>query len=319
MDIIDLGGAVLDAPQLKSGRLYRNGSIRYATAIGAEDLGLDRVTIITGQGDGLLARSIRNAQVTDCEVVSDGVPKDSTRGLFFYNGEGITIERLTVRRARMGVVLRQITGGRISASDFSGISEDAVRLVSCSDVAIVDSDFHDFAADEEIGGTGLHPDSIQLFTDGAVPNRSITIEGNRMWQGAGSKFPGPFARYYADKPSPEKLIIRRNIILSRVGNGIVAAGSGEVTDNFVAGYADGPVCKISFAEDWNGPVTGNRAQHYVDKVKGFQAGWAPAGNEIIDPVADESMIDGWRAAPKPVLPAGLTNEMLAFLDARYGA
>lgn len=320
-DVIDLNGATLDGGALESGKTYRNGTMRYVTAHKTEGVTLDGIVVLTGEKHGLHAVNANGLTLLDVTIDSEEEPADNASGLFFQGGAGLSIERLNVKRARFGVIARFAADVEVVDSDFTGISEDALRFISCTNAAARRCQFYEFAG-ENIGGDGLHPDSIQVFTYDGIPNAGIAIEDNLCFVGKGSKYQGPFIRAYDDQPAPTGLVVRRNVVLCQMGNGIVVTGEGELTDNFVAGYAGFDTSKISI-NDFTGPVTGNKSQHWLDRAVGYQKTWAPEGNEIVEAVTEEQaaqIVDDWRAKFRPepiILPEGLSPAVLAFLDERY--
>lgn len=322
-DVIDLNGGALDGAALESGKTYRNGRMRYVTAHKTEGVTLDGIRLLTGEKHGLHAIGAKALTLVNCAIDSEDVPKSGTHGVFFQSGTGLTVQGLKVKRARLGVTARFAADVEIVDGDFTGISEDAIRFISCTNAATRRCQFHDFAG-ENIGGEGLHPDSIQVFTYDGIPNAGIAIEDNLCFVGKGSKYQGPFIRAYDDQPAPTGLVVRRNVVLCQMGNGIVVAGDGELVDNFVAGYEGLDTSKISLnMATWRGKVSGNKAQHWLNSAVGYKKGWAPDGNEYVEAVTEEQaaqIVADWRARFRPepiILPEGLSPAVLAFLDERY--
>ena len=307
--VVDLGGAaysdvaiadrVFDAA---NPLVITNGTLAGCRLTRCANIHFSDVNLTKGATKyALQANGGGNIRVTDFRLDAIGSPSDA-KAIEFIKVDGFVIADGDLQQFNIGIALLSSDNGQILRSRLHDFNEDCVRLVSARNVLIEDNDFHDFLL--VASGAGIHPDAVQGFNDKATLRQimNITIRDNRVWRGAGGKFQGIFFRNYPGEPSPENIVIEKNIIVGSLKNGISAVGTATVKDNVVIELEAGDLPHIT----WAGAgvsVTGNEAPKFTDQAVGYRTP-IPAGNKLnatMTAAAAQKLLDGWRSsAPTPV-------------------
>lgn len=227
-------------------------------------------------------------------------PQQTGKAVHIENVTGAFARKSAFHDAMTGLVLRLCTKSEVLKSQFHDLRKDGAHIAGCTDTLVEDNDLTDFRS-TNVSGTGDHPDGIQAFSAGTVPNTNLTIRRNRVWRGSGVATQGIFCQ-----PTQVNLLIEDNIVAGCNQNGITASNDATVRGNMVIAYIDpatGLPDKSSLS--WVGVdparITGNKAPKFTDSAIKFKTP-VPAGNEVVaamTPSEAQVILDGWRPAPTP--------------------
>ncbi|MBH0113262.1 right-handed parallel beta-helix repeat-containing protein [Novosphingobium sp. YJ-S2-02] len=353
---IDLEGRTLMREALASNTRYTNGGLQYCRTSKAENIVIGTgITIFTGEEDGLYFGSCTNIAVEpDVRVtLAEGVEAaKGTAGIHFRKSASIVIEKIKVELACSGLALLEVDGFTITRSDFTGCSEDGIRVFGSQNGVIDANLFTRFRLVNEAS----HRDGVQIAPfynakEGPKRSRNILVSNNLAFVGAGGvEFTALFNRPYLldgsmdenpEQPNCENVDMVDNLCFTQGGHGLVNHGNGETSRNLVVGYEGNAWASGKFADKhvigklgltaFTGTANDNRAEHFYYRDETgvtWRPGWVPegSGNEWVEPwpqhAIDEKVAE-WMARFRPVapvapaLPAGVTDELLAFYDERY--
>ena len=352
----DLAGATLEGVNLEADTHYINGILRFCTVRRADNVTVGKgIVIVTGPDTGLEVSSSANFLADGVTVTCDDgiVPVDAHYGISMRNCTNAKVINSIIQRARMGICFMECDGIEASRNDIYGCGEDGIRAFGCQNGLIAENEIHDFCDDDEALGSkeGAHRDGIQIapFYTGEG-NENLVVRDNLFYVGKGVEFTPIFHRTYGKpegaenpkQPDGVNVDIIDNLCFTQGGAAITQHGNGKLIGNLAVGY-DGPawanphsrtkhaIGKVNLTR-FTGTAENNQAEHfYYRDAAGdtYRKGWMPegAGNELVEPYTLEQIeaaIAEWRGKFRPVepvtpaLPEGLTDEVLAFLDARYG-
>lgn len=214
--------------------------VKNSTGITFSDVDL---TPVAGSNDNSLAiidsKDIHLDHVT--LTGPDGDAGMNMSPLTIRTSSDVSITNSEFTHVRNAVHLMNNTDVTISDNYFHDIRSDGIRGGGNSDLTITNNYFTDFHPQGEVGGTGDHPDAIQLWTTGTTKSaENIVISQNVFYAGTGSAIQGVFLRDQVGTLPYKNVTITDNVVVGGMTNGIAVEHvvGGTITGNLVAGLAD---------------------------------------------------------------------------------
>lgn len=163
-------------------------------------------------------------------------PSDDAGGLMLRDSTHLSVTNSTFEQLYWGIAHLNDTGLQLSGNTFRNLRMDGIRGGGSSDVVITGnrfSDFHPTAAD--------HADAIQFWTSNTTTSaHNIRIEDNVFVRSGGDVAQGVFLRDEIGGLPFRNVVIRGNLILGGMYNGIAVNGAQGliIEDNIVQGFLD---------------------------------------------------------------------------------
>jgi hypothetical protein len=217
-------------------------------------------------------------------------------GMTVRNSTNVSISNSTFHDLGSGITHIDGNGLVLSNNSFHDLRSDGIHGTRSSNVTITDNtftDFHPQGAD--------HPDAIQFWTTDDAATAHITVTGNTITRGDGSKIQGIFL---GDESGGgyQDVTITDNAVIGGMYHGIrLVNGDGAVvSDNLVVGYTD-MISWIQIKDSSHFVAENNEATSFIIKDYDLLA----HGNEFLDQtvIGDLSALTDWLGtqAEAPVL------------------
>jgi hypothetical protein len=209
-------------------------------------------------------------------------------GMTVRNSTNVTVSNSTFHDLGGGITHIDDNGLVLSNNSFHDLRSDGIHGTRSSNVTITDNTFTDFHPQ----GSD-HPDAIQFWTNGDAPASNITITGNTITRGDGSKIQGIFL---GDEGGAgyKNVTITENAVIGGMYHGIrLVHGDGAVvSDNLVVGYTD-MTSWIQIKDSTNFVAQDNQATSFI--ISNFDL--LANGNEFLQQAAigDLSALVTWQA------------------------
>ncbi|KAA9013042.1 right-handed parallel beta-helix repeat-containing protein [Sphingobium limneticum] len=190
----------------------------------------------------------------------NGNPGDDKSPIMIRGSRSITVRDSDFRELFHGISFLDSENLILSGNSFRMLRTDGIRGGGSSHLIIRGNVFTDFKPNLKD-----HPDGVQLWTTNTkAAARDILIEQNIMMRGDGAAIQGIFIRDTFNQFPFENLVIRSNLILGGMYNGIGIGGSKDaiVEKNVVAAFP-GQKSWIRVGIAQNMVLSGNRATAYV--------------------------------------------------------
>lgn len=211
--------------------------------------------------------------------------------LMVRNTTNVTVTNSEFHDGWQAINMLDNNGLTVANNYIHNIRTDGVRGGGNSDLIITKNTFTDF-----FPNSIDHPDAIQLWTNNTTASATnVTISDNLIMRGQGAQMQGIFMRDIVGNLPFMNMNITGNIIAGGLYNGIAVehVGSGTITDNIIAGFAD-QRSWIRADNSTNLTVANNQATFYQSQMKAEQG---VNGNTLIADSTDggAAWISSWLA------------------------
>lgn len=183
------------------------------------------------------------------------------RPLLVRDSSNVTVSNSRFSHMRHGLEMLNLDGFRVISNDFSSLRTDGIRGGNSSNVEIAFNVLTDFFPAE-----GDHPDGIQLWALAPMLiMENISIHDNLVVRGRGASTQGIFMRDVRNNLTFRNLIIRNNLVMGGLGNGIAvnSADGVLIEGNQVVNYPDRKVSWIRLDNTKRVVLQGNRAPKFL--------------------------------------------------------
>ena len=257
----------------------------------------------------------------ECEIYGDTtipVEEQFARASLIRDTDNFAAIGCRFHHLRACLEFKDVTNFEASSNDFRDIRIDGIRGGGIVGGIINNNNFTDFYP-VETGGTGDHPDCIQIWEYEKVDNGNIHIEGNYYHRGRGRPVQFIFGRgNYPGSEGFYNVTIKGNISIGALYNAIMLskATGAVVTDNQIYWLEDRHKTWLRI-EDVQGVVSGNSAPMFYGDVPADQNTinqevWKASepAEETLNPVKPKPDVE------EPAKPTETLDQLRAKLAAR---
>lgn len=245
--------------------------------------------------------AVLSSRAVTLKGVSVAGPATGDRGqeyaMMIRDSHGVVVEGCTITRVRYGIGLLDGRDVKVIRNEVHDVQTDGIRGGGTSDLLL---------AENVVGALrpkpGEHPDGIQLWTNQHTrAAERITIRDNVVVRAGGGIMQGIFVTGKTDQARMRQVVVRDNMVIGAMYNGILVAGADQVDlqNNTVVAYTD-MKSRVSVAHAANVSLTNNRAAAFLYKsVTNKREAGSTAARAV--PVGDVGALRTWlrtrRAGP----------------------